>query len=147
MKRDWRSTIKAFVRSRNGRLTRQRLAVAEVFMKMTGHPTMGEIEARVRRVHPGMGRATIYRTIKLLVQAGLVRVSDFGDGVRHYEPRRKKAIHFHLVCSKCGRLVEFEDPGIFNAGVEAARAVGFIPTAVELEVIGLCPQCQREEEC
>lgn len=147
MKQDWESIIKAFVRSRKGRLTHQRMSVARVFMQMSGHPTMGEIESTVRKKYPETGRATIYRTIKLLVQAGLATVSDFGDGVRRYEPNITKATHFHLVCSKCGRLVEFEDPDILQAGVAAARAAGFIPSAVDLEVKGLCPQCQREEKC
>ena len=145
MKQDWQSILTAYVRNQGGRLTIQRFRVAQVFMDITKHLTIGEIEERVLRLYPHIGRATIYRTIKLLVDAGLAVASDFGDGVRRYEPRIKNDLHFHLICKNCGELMEIEATDIVKTGFHIARGHGFLPTSIRMEVVGLCPGCQKEE--
>ncbi|MEQ1834767.1 MAG: transcriptional repressor, partial [Candidatus Eisenbacteria bacterium] len=90
--------------------TAQREAIVDQFFRVADHISIEELLAKVRRRHPKVGYATVYRTLKLLVDAGLASERQFGDGQARYEVAGDH--HDHLICAKCGLILEFEDDEI-----------------------------------
>jgi Fur family peroxide stress response transcriptional regulator len=121
-------------------LTPQRRAVLRVITESAKHPTANEIFEAARRELPSISFATVYNSLKYLAGAGLVREIHFGKGSARYDS--ETARHDHAVCSRCGRLVDFdlaETPLLIRA---AARRSRFKPESIHLTLVGLCPDCQ-----
>lgn len=121
--------------------TRQREAILEEFLEVQGHITSEELHARIRRRNPGIGFTTVYRTMKLLCEAGLAHERHFDDGVTRYEIRSEH--HDHLVCLRCGKIVEFECAMIETAQNEIADRYGFRLLRHRHELYGHCPECAK----
>lgn len=122
------------------RLTPQRKAVLDVLCAARDHPTAADLFQRVRQVHPGIGAATVYRTLALLVTAGLARELSLGDGgSARYDGN--VARHDHLVCDRCGRAVDIDRPVPAALVSSVAARSGFLVTGYDLRFRGLCPQC------
>lgn len=141
----WEKRITRLLKRQGGRLTGQRLAVARVFFSMQGHPRVSEVYKEVQKEHPEIGRATVYRTLKLLVEGGLARQRDFGDGSRHYEVVLEPSEHVHLICTICHRVVDVARPAIFNEGKEIALSMGFEFGEMDIEIFGICPDCLKKQ--
>ena len=94
--------FRSFLKNKGLRNTPQRQQIMEVFFNESGHLTTEEIYDRVRKEDPSLGQATVYRTMKLLCEAGLAREVRFGDGLARYE-HAADAHHDHLICENCGR--------------------------------------------
>jgi Fur family peroxide stress response transcriptional regulator len=125
---------------RQGALTPQRRAVLRVITESPEHPTASEIFEAARRELPSISFATVYNSLKYLKGAGLVREIHFGKGSSRYDS--ETARHDHAVCSRCGRLSDFdleETPQLIRA---AARRSRFKPESIHLTLVGLCPDCQ-----
>src|SRR5512143_3953550 len=91
--------------------TRQREAVAEIFFSTTGHISAEDLYLKVAKTHPGIGLTTVYRTLKLLTEAGLAKERRFGEqGV--FEKEDNGRHHDHLICTRCGKIIEFKEPDI-----------------------------------
>ncbi len=93
-----------------------------------------------------MGKATIYRTLNLMVEAELARELDFGEGFKRYEPQAGEARHDHLVCTSCGTVVRFSRGPLSDMIEEIAAAEGFEPQSRRLEIYGLCAECRTESD-
>lgn len=143
--KNWKSRLVAHIRATGGRVTAPRMRVAEVFFSMQGHPGVEELAAEVRARHKGIGAATIYRTVKLLCESGLVGARQFGDGFARYEVEAAdgRGHHDHLICTRCGGIVEFEDEGIEDLQLRVTRRHGFRMQRHRLEIYGLCRACQE----
>ena len=124
--------------------TRQRLAVAEVLCFSADHLSVEEVARRVRQGGTMVGTATVYRTLHLLVQSGLVREHDFGEGFRRFEPVAGGRVHEHCVCTACGRVEEFSSDRLERMIGLLAEEVEFRPHHHRLEVCGLCRACQED---
>ena len=125
-----------------GALTPQRRAVLRVVAESAEHPTANEIFEAARRELPSISFATVYNSLKYLKEAGLIREINFGKGSSRYD--RETARHDHAVCSRCGKLVDFdlaETPQLIRA---AARRSRFKPESIHLTLVGLCPDCQEK---
>lgn len=110
------------------KVTQQRRLITEVFfdpIHRETHPTVEELFLRVRDREPGIGYATVYRTLKLLVDSGLATPSRLGDNQTRYEPDIPGEHHDHLVCVRCNAVIEFEDERIEELQHEIARRFGF----------------------
>jgi Fur family transcriptional regulator, peroxide stress response regulator len=121
-------------------LTPQRRAVLRVVTESPEHPTANEIFEAARRELPSISFATVYNSLKYLKEAGLVREIHFGKGSSRYDS--ETARHDHAVCSRCGKLADFdlaETPQLIRA---AARRSRFKPESIHLTLVGLCPDCQ-----
>ena len=103
--------FRSFLKNKGLRNTPQRQQIMEVFFNESGHLTTEEIYDRVRKEDPSLGQATVYRTMKLLCEAGLAREVRFGDGLARYE-HAADAHHDHLICENCGRNIEVVDSQI-----------------------------------
>lgn len=112
----------------------------ERFFGSGGHVTVDELTRVVRRRNPGIGAVTVYRTLKLLERLGYAKELDFGEGAKRYESSLSTH-HDHLVCRKCGTVIEFENPGIERLQDSVTRRHGFRPTAHRLEIYGYCREC------
>jgi Fur family transcriptional regulator, ferric uptake regulator len=124
-------------------VTLQREVVADVVFNSSEHLSVEEIERQLRERGERIGKATIYRTMEILVRSGLVEEHDFGEGFKRYEHLfGQSADHEHLICTHCTRVVEFESREVIRIQEEMARAHGFLPTRHRLDIYGLCGDCQ-----
>lgn len=124
--------------------TSQRELIVEEFLRCEAHVSVEELHAAVRRRNPKVGYATVYRTLKLLAEAGLAAARQFGDGQTRYELEGPDAPHHdHLICTHCGLILEFENDEIEKLqDTVAERLGGFKIVQHKLELYGLCPKAQ-----
>jgi Fur family ferric uptake transcriptional regulator len=126
-------------------VTHQREVVAEIVFSTTEHLSVDEIEAQVRATGEKIGKATIYRTLDLLVRSQLVAEHDFGEGFKRYEHRlSRQPVHSHLICLECGKVLEFRSSEVLEIEASVSAAHGFRPSRHKLEIYGLCKECQAE---
>lgn len=124
-------------------ITQQREVVADVMFNSAEHLSVEDIEAKLRERGERIGKATIYRTIEILVRSGLVEEHDFGEGFKRYEHLfGQQPEHEHLICTHCSKVVEFQRPEVIRVQDEIAAQYGFLPTRHKLEIYGICPDCQ-----
>ena len=121
--------------------TKQREAILAAFLEATGHITSEEIHSRVRTDHPNIGYTTVYRTMKLLCDAGLANERRFDDGVTRYEIEQEH--HDHLVCLRCGKIIEFECAMIEETQLEIADRYQFRVLRHRHELYGHCDACTQ----
>jgi len=129
------------LRSRGITPTRQRTAIMEALLGREGHVSAEQLHAALRRRHARIGLATVYRTLLLLRDKGVVAERDFGGGSRRYERERDRH-HDHLVCLSCSRVIEFEVSEIERLQARAALRHGFHPVSHRLEIYGTCAACR-----
>jgi Fur family ferric uptake transcriptional regulator len=123
--------------------TSQRDLILDVFLRTEEHLSSEDLYRLVQKEDPTIGQTTVYRTLKLLSEAGLAREVRFGDGRTKYEHQYKHQHHDHMICSQCGKVIEF-----FSAELEAiqdamAAKHKFEVTQHLLRIIGLCAECRR----
>lgn len=128
-----------------GKRSRSRSRVIQVFFSTGRHVTVEELTRAVRDKDRSVGMATVYRTLKLLARLGYAKELDFGDGATRYE-NNLVAHHDHLVCRRCGRVSEFEEPRIEALQEQVARKHGFSPTMHRLDIYGYCRRCTSRTE-
>ncbi|HLB25377.1 MAG TPA: transcriptional repressor [Nitrospirota bacterium] len=121
--------------------TRQRDAVAEIFFSTQGHISAEELYLKVSKSHPGIGLTTVYRTLRLLTEAGLAKERRFGEPQGVFEKEDTERHHDHLICTRCGRIIEFKEPSIEKMQEDVARKYGFIVEDHKMELYGLCRDC------
>jgi len=123
-------------------LTPQRRAVLEVVLESGEHLTANEIYEAARRRLPTLSFATVYNSLKYLKEAGLLREINFGKASSRYD--RETGRHDHALCSRCGRLVDFDLPETPQMLRAAARRSRFKPESIHLTLVGVCPDCQAK---
>ena len=132
-----------YLREQGMPITQQREAVAQVVFSTTGHLSVEEIEQRLREGSERIGKATIYRTLDLLVKSKLVEEHDFGEGFKRYEHRlSRQPVHEHLICVECGTVIEFRSDEVQRIEQRVVSEHGFEPTRHRLEIYGLCRDCR-----
>ncbi|HUI67576.1 MAG TPA: transcriptional repressor [Nitrospirota bacterium] len=133
--------------SRQGlKSTQQRDKILQIFVDAGRHVSAEELYEHVKKVHPGIGYATVYRTLKLLTNAGLAEERRFEDGFTRYEYKVSDGHHDHLICTKCGTIIEFENQRIEALQQDVARKNRFKVQSHKLELYGLCAVCQKKME-
>lgn len=133
-----------FLVRKNLRETPQRGLILDEFLKLEDHITAEQLYDIVKKRDRTVGQATVYRVLKLLVEGGLAREVDFGDGVMRYEHHYGHQHHDHLVCRRCGRTVEVCDPVIEELQQRLAAQHGFSLLDHEMYLYGLCEKCRGE---
>lgn len=122
----------------------KRSFVVDYFIQTDRHFTVEELYFEIKKLRPGISYSTVYRTLKLLAQCGLATESMFGESKSRYEPVHNSGHHDHLVCRKCGKIIEFENDKIEKLQKDVARNYGFHVSAHRLELYGLCKKCQKK---
>jgi len=125
------------------RRTGQRDLILEIFLSTEEHLTSEDLHILVHKKDPTVGLTTVYRTLKLLTEAGLAREVRFGDNKTYYEHHHNHEHHDHMICTECGRVIEFYSPDIEEMQDEMARKFGFKATHHSLRMWGICSECQR----
>ena len=125
--------------------TAQRDLILDVFLRTEGHLSGEDLYQLVREKDPTVGQTTVYRTLRLLTDAGLAREVRFGDGRAHYEHNYKHEHHDHMICSQCGKIIEFYSPEL--EAIQDAMAVKykFELRSHLLRMIGICAQCRQAQ--
>ena len=133
-----------YLRERGLPVTQQRIAVAKVVFSSPRHQSVEDIETALRAEDFRLGKATIYRTLDLLVQSELVEEHDFSEGFRRYEHRlSRNPVHHHLVCTESGEVIEFRSEELRRIVKETAARHGFRPTHHKLVIFGLSRSSQQ----
>jgi Fur family ferric uptake transcriptional regulator len=136
-----RDTLERYLRQHGLRLTRQRQSILEVFLANPRHISIEDLYRKVCDQAPGVGFATVYRTLKLLTQCGLAEERHFQGKRSRYEPAAAEH-HDHCICTSCGAIVEFESPEIEKLQEQTARRLGFLMNHHRMELYGLCSRCR-----
>jgi Fur family ferric uptake transcriptional regulator len=125
-------------------VTQQREVVADVVFGSDAHLSVDDIEREIRERGERIGKATIYRTLDLLVRSRLVEEHDFGEGFKRYEHRLSRhPIHEHLICLECAKVTEFESSEMYSVENRVRQQMGFTPVRHRLEIYGLCKECRE----
>jgi Fur family ferric uptake transcriptional regulator len=131
--------LSEYLAARSLKHTKQRAVILDAFLNATGHITSEELYGRVRGKHPNIGYTTVYRTMRLLCDAGLAHERHFEGGVTCYEIEHEH--HDHLVCVRCGKIEEFECAMIEDSQQEIAGRYGYLLVRHRHELYGYCPAC------
>ena len=132
-----------YLREQGLPVTQQREAVAEVVFSSEAHLSVEDIELQLRRAGERIGKATVYRTLDLLVKSKLVEEHDFNEGFKRYEHRlSRRPEHEHLICLECATVIEFKSHEVQGIKERISADHRFRPVRHRLEIYGLCAACQ-----
>ncbi|MGD9570877.1 MAG: Fur family transcriptional regulator [Thermoleophilia bacterium] len=132
----------AALRARGQRVTPQRLVIAAAIRDLGRHTTAEEVFTEVGRRLPGVSLPTVYATLDLLEDLGLVRRVATESGTAVYDPRTDE--HHHLVCRACGAIADVDGSVDHDALLSAARGAGFTPDGAQVVIRGLCASCRGQ---
>lgn len=135
-------TLKGYLKEKGLKQTRQREVIASTFFKTDKHIGIEELLEKVKNIEPSIGYVTVYRTLLLLKECGLAHQRNFGDGQSLFENAGEH--HDHMICIKCGKIVEFEDDRIEALQEEVAKNYHFKIVSHRHEIYGACSFCQTE---
>ncbi|MUM78746.1 transcriptional repressor [Pseudodesulfovibrio sp. F-1] len=135
-----------FLADRNLKTTPQRRLILDTLLKQNGHLSPEELYAKVKKRDKSIGQATVYRTLKLLNESGLIETLDFADGVTRYEPSYGEEHHDHLICERCGKNIEILDTVIENRQEQLAAEHGFALLRHKMYLYGLCDECRKKKQ-
>ena len=148
MDAELRQKIYYFIEKRGLRKTIQREAIIDAAFSTTEHYTAEELLGMARRIEPSVSRATVYRTLPLLVESGLLKEIDLGKDQKHYDPNFVSHPHHnHLICVDCQKIVEFEDKHIETLEDCITKRLGFSPSTKMVRIEGSCDKLKQSGEC
>lgn len=134
----------AYLRNRGMRRTVERFALLEQIMNASGHVTAEELQQAVSAAGYPVATATVYSTLKLLIDCGLVESRQFGTQATVYERAgHQQGRHHHLICSVCGKIKEVRDPAL-DSMIASRHFAGFSQSDYSLNIYGICSSCSRK---
>ena len=137
-----------FLAQKNLRMTGQRLAIIETVFSTEEHFTAEQLLEWSRRRDKSVSRATVYRTLPLLTESGLVREMDFGKEHKFYDPNyAEHPRHNHIICQDCGKIVEFESEKIEHVENEISRRLGYAVKSHRLQITATCEEFRQRGKC
>ena len=129
------------LRSAGRRLTAQRRLILQVIEESNGHLDADALYDRVKARDPDVSLATLYRTLAVLREIGLVEEHRLGEDHGHYEAVRQEP-HYHFTCLRCGKVIEFDTPLVAQVEQDLCEQEGVRVTSTHLHVSGYCAQCR-----
>ena len=126
------------------RRTDQRDLIMTTFLSTEDHLTIEDLHRLVQKKDATVGHTTVYRTLRLLTEAGLAREVRFGDNKTYFEHHYNHEHHDHMICTGCGRVIEFFSAAIESLQDKMAEQYHFIPTHHSLRMWGICADCQKK---
>ena len=133
--------LKTKLKESGHRATPQRMALLEIIASSTGHPSATHIYEQLHRRFPTTTLATVYKTLTLLKDIGEVLELEFSSAENRYDGH-KPYPHLHLVCTKCGRIIDPEIDPLGHVSDQVAKTTGYQIVGQRFELYGLCPACQ-----
>lgn len=138
--------LSAYLAGQGLKSTRQRDRIFAVFVAAGRHLSAEELYLLIKRSDKGIGYATVYRTLRLLAEAGMAHERRFEDGITRFEYNAAEGHHDHLICTRCGRIIEFENEQIEELQRGVAKKNKFLVSSHKLELYGLCSECQKKNK-
>ncbi len=139
--------LREFLRAQDLNFTRERRLILREVFDIHDHFEAEDVVERLRARGDSVSRASVYRTLPLLVNSGLLREVHSSDKCSHYEHVHGHEHHDHMICMQCGRILEFNDPELEHLEGVICRRARFQPRFHKLEIHGLCEECTEREEC
>ncbi|MCK4472027.1 MAG: transcriptional repressor [Anaerolineae bacterium] len=136
-------SIRRILRQAGKRVTPQRVLILEAILEGGGHLDADEIYRRARQKAPRLSLSTVYRTISVLKEAGVIEELHLGEEHHHYELRGEQG-HHHLICQGCGQVIEFECPFSQELLRDLGEEHDFEITGVRLNLVGYCAACRQQ---
>lgn len=146
MKQSKKQAFLEFAAAKGLKSTKQRDIILDSFLASRHHVSTEELYLKLKENNSGIGFATVYRTLKLFAESGIAREIQLGDGQTRYEHLHAGEHHDHLVCTRCGAIVEFENETIEKLQKEIAKEHGFTIMNHKLELYGVCAKCRNEKQ-
>lgn len=137
-----KAAIHNLLRGSRQRITPQRAVLLELLQQEEGHLDADELYRLARRRHPGISLSTVYRSLRLFKELGLIHELHFEEEHHHYEGRPPRE-HYHLLCLGCGRIIEFESRRVAQMKREMAQEQAFEVTGAEIHLTGYCSRCRQ----
>jgi Fur family ferric uptake transcriptional regulator len=138
--REEKGVFAEYLRAHGLKRSEQRDAILDAFLRSDRHLSVDDLLALVQRKHPEVGRTTVYRTLKVLQQAGLATSLEV-QGQSRFEHEFGRQHHDHLICSSCGDIIEFSSPEIEHQQDVIAAELGFVIQGHRHQIYGLCKRC------
>ncbi len=135
------TTFRDYIKQQGLRKTPEREVIIEEIFSSHDHFDVDELFLRLRNKKKRVSKASLYRTIPLLIESGLIKEVYFEDGHLHYEHIYGHTDHSHLRCNRCGRIIEFADDAIGTLQKRIGRKYNFAVTAHRFELTGYCREC------
>jgi Fur family ferric uptake transcriptional regulator len=132
-----------YLKEHNLKWSKQREQLVDLFLSAEGHVTADELYHTAQKIYADIGYATVYRTLRLLARSGIASAARFGHKSARYENAGKARHHDHMVCTRCGMIIEFESPQIEKSQNEIARQKGFTMTHHKMVLYGVCKECTQ----
>ncbi len=143
-----RESLQDFLAGKGLRRTVQREAIIEAAFGTTDHFSAEDLLTKARTIEKSVSRATVYRTLPLLVESGLLRELDLGSDVKVYDPNFvEHPTHNHLICVDCNKIIEFEDPNMELLENCITRRLGFSPASKAVKIEGHCDELKLKGSC
>jgi Fur family peroxide stress response transcriptional regulator len=120
----------------------QRLAICELTLSSKDHPTADQIHKEVIKKYPAISLATVYQTLHLLKEIGLLQELGFGERSSRYDPNT--APHINIICVKCGEIYDYEAESVKELWSRMVKGLGFRPTGQRLDIYRYCEKCSKE---
>jgi Fur family ferric uptake transcriptional regulator len=141
-----KAIFKRYLKEKGMLPSHQREEIFDTFMRTKNHPTVDSLYDVIQKKYPKIGLATVYRTMRIICDADLAREVDFGDGARRFERKFKRHKHYHLICIKCGKIIEVKSPDIERLQEKLAGQHDFSATKNTMKIFGVCNKCQQNEK-
>src|SRR5580765_6506873 len=135
-----------FLTRQGQKLTQERTSLVREIFSTHYHFEADELLFKMKQKAVKISRATVYRTLELLVKSGMVRRVHLGEDHYHYEHVRGDSHHDHLICTTCGAVIEFHDEPLEQRQREICERKKFTPTFHNLQILGICDACRRKGE-
>lgn len=121
--------------------TPQRLAICDFVLSSKEHPTTDQVYQEVKKKYPTLSLATVYQTLHLLTEIGLLQKFKLSDQVSRYDP--DISLHINIICKNCGRIQDFEADSVKEFWSQIIQELGFIPVGQRLDIYRYCEQCLK----
>jgi len=139
------SDLKALLKEKGMKYTEQRAIILQLILSLDEHLSAEELYEIVKKKYPNqnIGIATVYRTLNFLEEVELISSISFGKDGKKYESNNKDQHHDHIICTSCGKIVEFFDESIEKRQEEIASDNGFTITDHTMQLFGICQNCKN----
>lgn len=142
---EFKNRYQALIATRKLKSSKRRDLIVDFILQTPGHFTMDDIYPQLLKIDRSIGIATIYRTLRLLVDSGILREHSFGEKRGYFELTPPHApLHDHLICTNCGKIIEFHCQSIEQDKQRIAQQYQFAVGTHKLEIFGICAQCQQQ---
>jgi Fur family transcriptional regulator, peroxide stress response regulator len=127
------------LRSKGFKATPQRIAICRIALNSRAHPSAQQVYDEVKKIHPTVSLATVYKTLEVLGELDLVQEINFPKGQARFDSYMNP--HINLICLKCGNIKDLDDTTVKEITMKVAEATKFKPTGQRMDVYGICQKC------